>query len=493
MDKTLKIAMIASECVPYAKTGGLADVVGALPQALRQLGHQVIVIMPRYGFINTQRYGLKSYFEQMGVWMGDRLEWCAVQAAQGEGDVPIYFIEFDKYFGRSGIYHDEHNMDYRDNARRFAFLARAGLQFCIDSEFAADIVHVHDWPTATGPAYLKVWHWDNPVLGPAAGVLTIHNVGYQGVYGAEHFEYLGLQWSNFTSDKFEDHGQINLLKGGIHYADLVTTVSPTYARETCTPAGGMGMAPYLNNKGDHYVGILNGVDYTQWDPTADQLIPATYSATDLGGKATCKQELQDRFLLEVDPDVPLVGVVSRLVHQKGLHLLAESIDDILNAMAVQFVVLGSGDRGLESTFYDLPARYPGRVGSYIGYNNPLAHWIEAGADFFLMPSLYEPCGLNQMYSLRYGALPIVRATGGLADTVEQYDEATGAGTGFKFWDPTPAAVRNTVGWAVSTYYDRPAHMEMMIARAMSRDFSWHTSALEYERAYVRAIAAKRGL
>jgi starch synthase len=493
MDKTLRIAMIASECVPYAKVGGLADVVGALPPALRQLGHEVIVIMPRYGSISAERYGLEPYFEQMGVWMGDRLEWCSVRTARGEGGVPVYFIEFEKYFGRSGIYHDEHNMDYRDNARRFAFLARAGLQFCIDSEFAADIIHVHDWPTATGPAYLKIWHWDNPVLGRAAGVLTIHNVGYQGVYGAEHYEYLGLQWSNFTSDKFEDHGQINLLKGGIYYADLVTTVSPAYAQETRTPAGGMGMAPYLNDKGDHYIGILNGVDYTQWDPATDRLIPATYSAADLSGKRTCKQELQNRFLLEVDESTPLVGVVSRLVHQKGLHLLAEAIDSILNEMAVQFVILGSGDRGLESTFYDLPGRYPGRVGSYIGYNNTLAHWIEAGADFFLMPSLYEPCGLNQMYSLRYCTLPIVRSTGGLADTVEQYEEATGAGTGFKFWDPTAQAVHNTVGWAVSTFYDRPAHIDMMIARAMSRDFSWHASAIEYERAYGRAIATKRAL
>ena len=493
MDRTLKIAMIASECVPYAKTGGLADVVGALPPALRELGHEVIVILPRYGFIDAGRHRLEPFIEQMGVWMGDRLEWCQVRAAEGEGGVPTYFIEFDRYFGRSGLYHDEQTVDYRDNARRFAFLTRAGLQLCIDSQFAADVVHVHDWPTAAGPAYLKVWHWDDAVLGQAAGVLTIHNIGYQGIYGAEHYDYFGLQWSNFTPDKFEDHGQINLLKGGIHYADLVTTVSPTYAGETRTPEGGMGLAPFLNDKGDRYVGILNGVDTMQWNPETDPLIPANYAAGDLAGKGTCKQALQNRLGLEADRQIPLIGVVSRLVQQKGLQLLAEAIDGILSEMAVQFVILGSGERGLEQRFSGLPARYPGRVGAHIGYDNELAHWIEAGADFFLMPSLYEPCGLNQMYSLRYGTLPIVRSTGGLADTVEQYDEATGAGTGFKFWDPTPQAVHNTVGWAVSTFYDRPAHMETMINRAMSCDFSWHASAAEYERAYRRAMAAKRAL
>jgi starch synthase len=328
------------------------------------------------------------------------------------------------------------------------------------------------------------------VLGKAASLLTIHNIAYQGRYDASCYPYLGLGWHNFNPGTFEDSGAVNFLKGGIVYADMVNTVSPTYANETRTPALGYGMAPYLNAKGDNYLGIVNGVDYTEWNPEVDKLIPANYSAEDLSGKAICKAALQRRFALEEDATIPIVGVVSRFAEQKGLHLLAESIEGIIASMRVQFVILGSGDPGLEAYFGSLPARYPGRVGSYIGYSNELAHWIEAGADFFIMPSIYEPCGLNQIYSLRYGTLPIVRATGGLDDTVIQYDEATGSGTGFKFWSPSADAVYFTVGWAVSTFYDRKEHMAAMIQQAMAQDFSWERSATEYVAVYERAMRNK---
>jgi starch synthase len=271
---------------------------------------------------------------------------------------------------------------------------------------------------------------------------------------------------------------------------MVNTVSPTYANETRTPHLAHGLAPYLSNKGQNYIGILNGADYDQWDPALDRLIPAGYTRQDSGGKSLCKEALQRRFLLEVDANIPVVGVVSRLVAQKGLHLLAGAIESILREMRVQFVVLGSGDKGLESYYRQLPARYPGRVGSYIGYNEEIAHWIEAGADFFIMPSIFEPCGLNQMYSLRYGTLPIVRATGGLDDTVRQYDERTGEGTGFKFQDANSTAIYYTVGWAVSTYYDRPQHIRQMAAAAMAQDYSWERSASLYVQTYRRAIANK---
>jgi len=318
--------------------------------------------------------------------------------------------------------------------------------------------------------------------------VTIHNIAHQGVYDRADFEYLGLQWGNFTTEKFEDHGKINMLKGGIYYADMVNTVSPSYANETRTPVGGNGLAPYLNAKGERYLGILNGADYHVWNPETDPLIPAHFSRTDLSGKAVCKRELQKRFLLDVQPDVPVIGVVSRLAAQKGLDLLAASIEDAVKNMLVQFVVLGSGEKGLAHYFGTLPARYPGRIGSYIGYNVELSHLIEAGADFFLMPSLFEPCGLNQMYSLRYGTLPIVRATGGLDDTVQQYDEKKGTGTGFKFIQPTASALYFTVGWAVSTYYDRKDHLAQMIQQAMSQDYSWDHSARQYEHLYFRSIA-----
>lgn len=489
MNSRLKIAMIASECVPYVKTGGLADVVGSLPRVLQALGHDVIVVIPKYAAVDTARHKLRPYFQSMGVWMGDTLEWCSVHLANN-GATPVFFIEMEKYFNRWGLYHDADFNDYLDNPRRFGFLTRAGLQLCKDTGFSPDIIHVHDWHTALGAAYLKIWHWNDPVLEKAASLLTIHNLAYQGVYPAENINYLGLQWGNFVSTKFEDHGKINFLKGGIVYADMVNTVSPTYAIETRTPEGGYGLAPYLNDKGENYIGILNGVDYEAWNPATDRLIPARYTRDDLSGKAVCKSELQARFMLDIDPGIPVIGVVSRFVPQKGLDLLAQVIERIVADMRVQFVILGSGDKGMEWFFGGLPARYPGRIGSYIGLNNELAHQIEAGSDFFLMPSIYEPCGLNQMYSLKYGTLPIVRATGGLEDTVQQYDERTGSGTGFKFQAADGNAVYYTIGWAVSTFYDRPHHIQEMIKTAMAQDFSWERSACQYVEAYERAIDTK---
>jgi starch synthase len=486
----LKIVMIASEAVPFIKTGGLADVVGALPKALQDLGHQVIVVLPRYSAINGERHGLTPSISPLGVWMGDREEWCTVYAADQDG-IPFYFIESQQHFDRFGLYHDADLNDYLDNPRRFSFLTRAGLQLCRDLGFAPDIVHVHDWQTALASAYLKIWHQDDPVLGRAASLLTIHNLAYQGVYDASHYNYLGLQWGNFTGDRFEDHGRVNMLKGGIVFADMVNTVSPTYAKETRTSEGGMGLAPYLNDKGDRYLGILNGVDYTQWNPALDRRIPARYSPDDLSGKLVCKRELQLRMGLEVNLDLPLIGIVSRFAEQKGLGMAASAMGDILNSMAVQVVVLGSGEKGLEEFYGRLPDLYPGRVGSYIGYNDDLAHWIEAGADFFLMPSLFEPCGLNQIYSLKYGTLPIVRATGGLEDTVQQYDERSGAGTGFKFYYPSASSITDTVGWAVSTYFDRPHHILQMMLTAMEQDFSWERSARAYEEVYRRAAGIRQ--
>ena len=328
------------------------------------------------------------------------------------------------------------------------------------------------------------------MLGGAASVLTIHNIAYQGVYDKDAYEYLGLRVENFTPQKFEDHGRINFLKGGIVYADVVNTVSPTYARETRTPAGGYGLAPYLNDKGDNYWGILNGCDYEKWNPATDTLIPARYTPSDLSGKTACKQALQARMGLEVNPNIPLIGVVSRLVSQKGLDLLAQVMDGVLTQMQVQFAILGSGEPDLEAFYGQIPSRHPGQVGSYIGYSDELAHWIEAGSDFFIMPSVYEPCGLNQIYSLKYGTLPIVRATGGLDDTVQQYDENTGTGTGFKFFEISANAVYYSIGWAVSTYYDRPQHIQQMIAQAMQQDYSWEKSAEAYIALYQRAIEAK---
>lgn len=491
MKNSFRIAMIASECTPFVKTGGLADVVGSLPKALSDLGHEVIVILPLYGQIDGIKMNLRPFLSPLGVWMGNQQEWCAAHTVSS-GAVRVYFIDSRKYFDRYGLYHDADFNDYLDNPRRFGFFTRAALQLCRDMSFSPDIVHAHDWQSALAPAYLKIWHWNDDILGQAASVLTIHNIAYQGVYNAADYDYLGLQWDNFTPDRFEDHGKVNFLKGGIHYADMVNTVSPNYASETRSPQYAFGLAPYLNDKGDDYVGVLNGADYSIWDPQVDPKIPANFSSKDFSGKKECKRQLQGRFLLEEDASIPILGVVSRLVNQKGLDLLARTLEDILNQMRVQFVLLGTGEKNLEAYYGSLPERFPGRVGSYIGYDDELSHWIEAGSDFFLMPSIFEPCGLNQMYSLRYGTLPIVRATGGLDDTVFQYNERTGSGTGFKFWEPSPQAIYYTVGWAVSTFYDRPHHIQKMRETAMSQDFSWKTSAQAYEQLYHQAILRKKG-
>ncbi len=489
-DSKLNILIVSSEAEPFAKVGGLADVVSGLGSALRSSGHDVRIVMPLYGSIDIRRFDAQICLEPMGVWMGNTEEWCSVHKTESNG-VTVYFIEHNLFFNREGIYHDNTMNDYDDNPRRFGFLSRAALQLCKDIGFKPHVIHVHDWQTALVPAYLKLWHWNDSILGSAASVLTIHNISHQGVYPKSHLNYLGLGWHNFTSDKFESYDQINMLKGGIFYADYITTVSPTHAREITTPFGGFGLAPYLSARNDSFKGITNGIDYAVWNPQTDPLIPARFSVDSLDGKKECKRQVQAAFDLEQNNRIALIGIISRFVVQKGFELIARTIERIVNNMIVQVIILGSGEYRFESYFGDLPRRYGGRIGSYIGFDNRRAHMIEAGCDFFLMPSLFEPCGLTQMYSQRYGALPIVRATGGLDDTVEQYNESTGEGTGFKFWDPTDDALYYTIGWAVSTWYDRPQHIQKMIRNAMKKDFSWQHQAPLYVTVYHEAMTRKK--
>jgi starch synthase len=487
----LNILIIASEMYPFAKVGGLADVAASLSSALRKRGHDARVVMPRYGVIDLEKAGAKGCLEPMGVWMGNVEEWCSVYRTESPEGVPVYFIEYKNYFDRPGLYHDAAMIDYADNPRRFGFLCRAGLQLCRDLQFGPHIVHVNDWQTALAPAYLKIWHWNDPVLSKTASLLTIHNAAYQGYYPRHHMEYLGLGWQNFTEEKLEAYNQINFLKGGIYYADAVAAVSPTFAAEIRASHGGFGLAPYLTRRGSDLAGILNGIDYAVWNPATDPKIPAHYSAGSLDGKKECKRRLQEAFNLTADGTVPVIGAIGRFVEQKGFHLVTAIIDRVLSEMQAQFVILGDGGRALEEFFGTLPGRFPGKAGSYIGFDDKLAHLINAGSDFFLMPSQWEPCGLNQMYAQRYGTLPIVRATGGLDDTVINYDEKGGAGTGFKFKEFSAHALYYTIGWAVSTWYDRPAHLAALINNAMKQDFSWDTSAAKYEEAYARAMANKK--
>ena len=487
---SLNILIVTSEMYPYAKIGGLADVVGSLCSALKKLGHDIRVVMPSYKVIDKSQYDIKTLISSMCVWMGNKEEWCSVHETRTDDDVPVYLIEHDLYFNRWGLYHDSTMADYKDNPMRFGFLSRAALQLAIDLPFKPDIVHSNDWQTALTPAFLKIWHWNNPVLRATASVLTIHNIAYQGIYPKENIEYLGLGWSNFTEEKMESYDQINFLKAGVYYSDVITAVSPSFAKDITSPYGGFGLAPYLSRRGSDLKGIINGIDYSIWNPQKDKLIPANYSIKNLNGKKACKKELQNIFNLNEDVKIALVGTIGRFVEQKGFHLIAQSIERIID-MSVQFVILGTGERALEEYFGTLPSRYHGKVGSFIGFDNNRAHLITAGCDFFLMPSLFEPCGLNQMYAQHYGTLPIVRATGGLDDTVQNYNELDSCGTGFKFWEPSSHALYHTVGWAISVYYNRPDHIQKMIINAMKQDYSWEKSAIQYKEMYRRAIYNKK--
>jgi starch synthase len=482
--KKKKILFIASEAVPFCKSGGLADVAGSLPKELRKLGHDVRVVIPRYWNISKEKYKLKPLLSPMGVPMGTATVWCQVLEGEYAG-VPVYFVEHDGYFGRAGFY-DDGVKEFPDNAERFGFFSKACLQLARDIGFQPDIVHCNDWQTALAAAYLKIWYLGDAFFKKTASVITIHNIGYQGIFHRRFMDFLGLGRYNFTEPKFECWGQINFLKGSLFFADALNAVSVTYREELLTPGGASGLAPYTERRRSDLYGIVNGVDYDHWDPRTDDLLPANYSDKDMSGKAVCKTALQKEFWLKEDPKVPVIGVVARFVEQKGLGLLAPIIRSVARDMLVQFVFLGSGEKQLEDFFGGLPAEFPGTIGAWIGYNNPKAHLIEAGADLFLMPSLYEPCGLNQIYSMKYGTLPIVRDIGGLKDTVQQYSEASGTGTGFKFTAADPAALYYTIGWAVSTYYDRPQHMRSMIRQAMALDFSWVHSAKKYEDLYEKA-------
>lgn len=486
----LKVLFVASECAPYAKCGGLGDVVASLPKALRTLGVDARIVMPFYNTISRPKHGLQADGSCLVPCGNGEINGCGVWRGIAAGGVPVWFIEHNRFFARGGIY-DDNGVEFGDNAFRFGLLGMAAAQLCRDRGWLPDIVHVHDWPTAVLAPLLDAWRRAGTPLGRAGSVLTIHNQGYQGYYHPSALGYLGLGPEYFTADALESWGKINLLKGGIVFADAITTVSPTYAKEILGEPGGNGLADYLQRRGADFEGVLNGADYDVWNPEADRLIPATYRAESFIGKGLCKRELQEQMGLAEDAGVPLFGIVARLAAQKGTGLMQAVLPQALNEMKLQLVVLGAGEAADENFFRWLASAYPGRAGVEIGYSDELSHRIQAGADFFLMPSLFEPCGLSQLYALRYGTLPVVHATGGLEDTVEQYNEGEGTGTGFKFYQPTAPAFRDTIGWAAETWYERPSHITRMRERAMQLRFEWEASAKRYLEIY-RRVAARRG-
>ena len=481
------VLFVASECAPYAKAGGLGDVVGALPGALKALGVDVRVVMPRYDSIRTD--GMMRHPQPLGVPMGSGEAWCGVYETRlPNTDVPVYLLDHLALFGRGYLY-DPPGAMTADNMVRFGLLSRGALQLCKMLHWNPDVFHVHDWPTSLLPVYLNTVERHSP-LGRSATVLTIHNLAHQGRYSKSDLSTVHVPWSEFRSDGMEDDGAVNLLKGGLYHSTMLTTVSPRYAQEIRTHEGGAGLDSVLRFRAADLVGILNGIDEDAWNPDNDRHIAAKFNADDLSGKAVCKHALQDETNLATRPEVPLIGIVSRLTDQKGIDVVAESLGNLL-ALGAQIVVLGSGDGRTEHTLRVWSHHGGTQFRAWIGFNEPLSHRIEAGADLFLMPSRFEPCGLNQMYSQRYGTLPIVRATGGLDDTVDNFVEETGEGTGFKFHNLHPQALVETVRWAVQTYRKRPDLFRAMQVRAMKKNFGWKLAAEKYVEVYRWALERRR--
>jgi starch synthase len=467
--------MVSSEAAPLAKTGGLADVVGALPSALRALGDDVAVLIPRYGTIDLK--GTRRVYDNLPIYLGaTRFDTSIYQAP---AEYPLYLVDCPSLYDRPGLY-GESGVDYPDNHIRFAVLSRAALAVA-RVVFRTDIFHCHDWQSGTLPVYLRTTFANDPTFLGVKTLFTIHNLGYQGLFPRSILPAVALDPAVFRPAALEFYGNVSYIKGGIQFADALSTVSPTYAREIQTPEYGFGLDGALRARAADLAGIINGIDYRQWNPETDPLIPAHFSSTDLAGKQVCKEHLLREFGLPVEgSDRPLIGIVSRFAQQKGIDLIAEVVSQMI-AEDVYMVVLGNGDAGYEALFRNFAVEYPGRIAVRVGFDNGLAHRIEAGSDMFLMPSRYEPSGLNQIYSLRYGTVPIVRATGGLDDTIEE-------GTGFKFAEYSGQALIESVRAAVQAFANREAWREMM-QRGMQKDFSWDRSAAEYSALYRKLLGS----
>jgi len=481
----MHIAFAASECVPFSKTGGLADVVGALPRALAALGHQVSVYLPRYR--QTKLADPQTVVRSITIPFDDKYRFCSVVTAGANtpAGVRFYFVDYPPYFDREALYGGPAG-DYPDNPERFALFSRAVLE-ASKILGVPQVFHCHDWQSALVPVMLRTLYAEDPAFREVATVFTIHNMGYQGLFPPDTLALLTLPWELLTISKMEFFGQVNFLKGALVLSDFVTTVSKKYSQEIQTTEYGFGLEGVLRNRAATVSGILNGVDYDEWSPQTDKFIAARYSSQDLSGKLQCKKDLLRAFgVANVDTNckVPVIGIVSRFAAQKGFDLIAQIMDRLAREEMIM-VVLGSGDKPYEEMFQRLNKQFPNKIAAKVAFDKAIAHKIEAGADMFLMPSRYEPCGLNQIYSLKYGTVPIVRATGGLDDTIEPWDARTGKGTGFKFSDYTGEALLATIKQALLAYRD-PSSWQTLMRNGMSRDFSWGASAREYGKIYERA-------
>jgi starch synthase len=477
----MHVAFAASECVPFAKTGGLADVIGALAPELAKRGHEVTVYLPLYPSVRRQLESELTY-AVLSITIPFQHSKHKVGIVDGgkRSGVQYYFVDCPELFDREGLYGTAAG-DYPDNAERFALFCRAVLE-ASKLLGVPQIFHVHDWQAALIPVYLRTIYASDPLLGRAGVVLTIHNAAYQGAFPPETTEQLLFPWEIFTVDKVEQFNKFNFLKGGMVYANILTTVSRKYAEEIQTPEFGEGLDGVLRGRTADLRGIMNGVDYAEWNPATDGKLAANYSPENLAGKAVCRADLLDAFGLEqVEDSTPVIGIVSRFVVQKGFDLV-EQVAGRLAELNVAVVALGTGEPPYEKFFRDWAFWNKINVAVRIGYDNTLAHKIEAGADIFLMPSLYEPCGLNQIYSLKYGTVPVVRATGGLDDTIEEWNPEKGTGTGFKFKGMRAEALWAAVGRALSAFEDKAGWKRLML-NGMARDYSWTQPAREYAAVY----------
>jgi starch synthase len=480
----MKVLIASPEVFPFVKTGGLADVSGALPKALKSIGVEARVILPKHKTIDEQKFPMKYRNLRFACQMSQSFVEGEVVESEYDG-VTAYLIEQDEYFYRDYLYSTPDG-DYLDNAERFSFFAKSVLEAIKVTGFVPDVLHCNDWETALAPVFLRTLYGDDPILEKIASLLTVHNLGYQGTFWHLDMHLLNVGWEYFTPAYLEFFGEINYLKGGIVFADLISTVSKKYSEEIQTAEFGHGLDGVLRTRKEDLFGIVNGIDYDEWNPEKDPLIPYRYSVDTLQEKSRCKRALQEAFQLQATNEVPLLATISRLADQKGFDLIAASLEEIL-ALGAQYVVLGTGERKYHEVLAALARKFPQAFSVKIAYDNGLAHLMEAGADMFLMPSRYEPCGLNQLYSLKYGTVPIVRGVGGLEDTIVDFTDRPESGTGFKFYDYTTGGLLGAISRALSLYRDQAGWLAL-VKRCMAMDFSWERSAREYVTLYERTIA-----
>jgi starch synthase len=495
MPRRLRVLFMASEVEPFAKTGGLADVAGALPRALHALGHDVRILMPKYRGVEAAAGELAPVVPRLSIPVGDREAQGALYEGRAPGGAPVYFLSQDHYYDREALYGTADG-PYWDNCERFIFFCRGGLEAMArlsgegSPPWRPQVIHANDWQTGLVPVYLRTLYRDHPTLGTVPCLFTIHNLAYQGVFWHYDMAMTGLGWDLFTPAGLEFYGKLNFLKGGLVFSDVLNTVSRTYAREIRTSAFGNGLEGVLEERSRDLHGVVNGLDYEAWNPAKDAALAAPYSADDPEGKAVCRQSLRAQLGLEPGAG-PLIGMVTRFAEQKGLDLVLGCLPALV-AEGCQLAVLGSGDGYLEDAFRAAVRQHPAHVAVETGYDGDLARRIYAGADLFLMPSRYEPCGLGQLIALRYGAVPIVRRTGGLADTVVDVDPARRTGTGFTFEAFSVEALLDAVRRGASAYR-QPALWKALVRNAMTEDFSWESSAREYATLYAKALKSRSAL